>query len=34
MSAPAHPDDPGGLRLALNWFHIWFGRALTFMPFG
>ncbi|WP_324741306.1 PepSY-associated TM helix domain-containing protein [Tsuneonella sp. CC-YZS046] len=25
MSAPANPDDPGGLRLALNWFHTWFG---------
>ncbi len=25
MSAPAYPDDPGGLRLALNWFHTWFG---------
>jgi Uncharacterized iron-regulated membrane protein len=25
MSAPALPDDPGGLRLALNWFHTWFG---------
>lgn len=25
MSAPANPDDPGGLRLAFNWFHTWFG---------
>lgn len=25
MSAPANPDAPGGLRLALNWFHTWFG---------
>ena len=25
MSVPALPDDPGGLRLALNWFHTWFG---------
>ena len=25
MSAPVNPDDPGGLRLALNWFHTWFG---------
>ncbi|WP_183030112.1 PepSY-associated TM helix domain-containing protein [Altericroceibacterium spongiae] len=25
MTAPASPDDPGGLRLALNWFHTWFG---------
>ena len=28
MSAPVHPDDPGGLRLALNWFHTWFGLFL------
>lgn len=28
MSAPAHPDEPGGLRLALNWFHTWFGLFL------
>lgn len=28
MSAPAHPDNPGGLRLALNWFHTWFGLFL------
>ena len=28
MSAPAYPDDPGGLRLALNWFHTWFGLFL------
>lgn len=36
MSAPAHPDDPGGLRLALNWFHTWFGLfvgALLFVLF-
>ncbi|MFT3967544.1 MAG: PepSY-associated TM helix domain-containing protein [Sphingobium sp.] len=36
MSAPAHPDDPGGLRLALNWFHTWFGLfvgALLFVIF-
>lgn len=25
MSAPASPDDPGGLRSAFNWFHTWFG---------
>ncbi len=25
MSVPDNPDDPGGLRLALNWFHTWFG---------
>lgn len=28
MSAPVYPDDPGGLRLALNWFHTWFGLFL------
>ncbi len=28
MSAPDLPDDPGGLRLALNWFHTWFGLFL------
>lgn len=36
MSAPAFPDDPGGLRLALNWFHTWFGLvvgALLFIIF-
>lgn len=36
MSAPAHPDDPGGLRIALNWFHTWFGLvvgALLFIIF-
>lgn len=36
MSAPANPDDPGGLRLALNWFHTWFGLvvgALLFIIF-
>lgn len=36
MSAPALPDDPGGLRLALNWFHTWFGLvvgALLFIIF-
>ncbi len=36
MSAPANPDDPGGLRLALNWFHTWFGLfvgALLFVIF-
>lgn len=25
MGAPVNPDDPGDLRLALNWFHTWFG---------
>lgn len=36
MSAPVNPDDPGGLRLALNWFHTWFGLfvgALLFVIF-
>lgn len=36
MSAPVYPDDPGGLRLALNWFHTWFGLivgALLFIIF-
>lgn len=36
MSAPALPDDPGDLRLALNWFHTWFGLivgALMFVIF-
>lgn len=28
MSAPVLPDDPGDLRLALNWFHTWFGLFL------
>ncbi len=28
MSAPDLPDDPGDLRLALNWFHTWFGLFL------
>ncbi|MHB9878365.1 PepSY-associated TM helix domain-containing protein [Pacificimonas sp. ICDLI1SI03] len=25
MAAPAQPDEPGGVRLALNWLHTWFG---------
>lgn len=33
MSAPAHPEDPGGLRLALNWFHTWFGLVLAALCF-
>lgn len=36
MSAPTLPDDPGDLRLALNWFHTWFGLvvgALLFIIF-
>lgn len=33
MSAPANPDDPGGLRLALNWFHTWFGLFLGGLMF-
>ena len=33
MSAPVNPDDPGGLRLALNWFHTWFGLFVGFLLF-
>ena len=25
MAAPAQPDEPGGVRLALNWLHTWLG---------
>lgn len=33
MSAPDLPDDPGDLRLALNWFHTWFGLVLGGLMF-
>ncbi|MFC4257368.1 PepSY domain-containing protein [Altererythrobacter xixiisoli] len=33
MSAPDLPDDPGGLRLAMNWFHTWFGLVLGALMF-